>query len=57
MPRYFFHTEGQSIITDQEGVELPNVKAARAEAMRTAGQIMREAGLFGPMADFRSDKL
>jgi hypothetical protein len=57
MSRYFFHTEGMDLNVDEEGTELPTFEAARAEAMRTAGQIMREAGLFGRSDDFRSDKV
>jgi len=34
MPRYFFHLSfGQRIVSDEEGVELPNRSAARDEAL------------------------
>ena len=40
MPRYFFHvTDGQAAF-DHEGTELPDLKTARAEAIRTAGEIL-----------------
>jgi hypothetical protein len=41
--RYFFHTEGKERVTDQEGTELPNLNEARAEALRTTGEMLRDA--------------
>jgi hypothetical protein len=44
MPRYFFHViDGRSII-DNEGTEFPNLRYARAEAIRLAGAILRDEG-------------
>ena len=41
MPRYFFHvTDGKSY-PDTEGTELPDLDAARAEAFRTLGDILK----------------
>jgi hypothetical protein len=45
MPRYFFHTEEKYISIDEEGTELPDLNAVRAEAIRTAGEMLRDAGL------------
>lgn len=36
MPRYFFHLHQGSHAEDPEGVELPSVDAAYAEALRSA---------------------
>ena len=42
MPRYFFHvTDGQALF-DKEGTEFPDLKSARAEAVRTAGEILSD---------------
>ncbi len=44
MPRYFFHViDGRSII-DREGTEFPNLRYARAEAIRLAGAILPDEG-------------
>jgi hypothetical protein len=44
MPRYFFHViDGRSII-DRDGTEFPNLRHARAEAIRLAGAILRDEG-------------
>lgn len=36
MPRYFFHFHDGHTLPDQEGTELPDFDAARAEAVRVA---------------------
>jgi hypothetical protein len=37
MPRYFFHVrDGDDLIRDEEGTELPDPQAAKAEAMASA---------------------
>jgi hypothetical protein len=44
MPRYFFHViDGRDII-DHVGTVLPSLREARAEAIRTAGAILRDEG-------------
>ena len=44
MPRYFFHViDGRDII-DRDGTELSGLREARAEAIRTAGTILRDEG-------------
>jgi hypothetical protein len=45
MSRYFFHTEGEHLNTDEERIDLPSVEATRAEAMQAAGEMLRDAGL------------
>lgn len=41
MPRFFFHIcNGTGFIEDEEGQELPDVEAARAEAVKGARSIM-----------------
>jgi hypothetical protein len=44
MPRYFFHVVDGREIVDDEGTELPGLRAARAEAIRTAGAMLRDEG-------------
>ena len=41
MPRYYFNIcNGNGFIEDEEGQELPDLEAARAEAIRNARSIM-----------------
>jgi hypothetical protein len=42
MPRFYFHTETDVRTTDDEGIEFPGYEEARQEAIRTAGQMMRD---------------
>ena len=42
MPRYFFHIYDDVIVHDEEGAELPNVEAARLNAIRGARDIIAE---------------
>jgi hypothetical protein len=45
MPRYFFNIrEGFEVDEDEEGVELPDVEAARAEALATVEELRGELG-------------
>jgi hypothetical protein len=43
LPRYFFHTQTDTRSTDEDGIELDGPIDARREAIRTCGEIMREA--------------
>jgi hypothetical protein len=45
MSRYFFHVEDGKRYRDHVGVELPNLKAVRAEALRATGEMLRDNGL------------
>ena len=40
MPRYFFHVDGEP--PDSDGLELPGIEAVRAEAIRAAGEMLRD---------------
>ncbi len=61
MPHYFFHLAfGTRTVPDEEGIELPDRSAARAEALavirdlseeRTGGNSRRWAGWFLQLAD------
>ena len=48
MPRYYFHLLNDVDVPDQEGKELPDLEAARAQASFnirfTAGEILKGAG-------------
>lgn len=44
MPRYFFHVLDGYAIIDREQTELPDFREARAEAIQTAGAILRDKG-------------
>ena len=41
MPRFYFHIDDDRTHIDHVGVELPDLEAARAEAVSAAGQILR----------------
>jgi hypothetical protein len=43
MPRYFFHIVDGSFRVDPEGMELPDIAAARVEAIAAAGEILRDS--------------
>lgn len=48
MPRYFFHLielVTDEIDVDTDGVELPDADAARAEAVKVAGEMLRDTTL------------
>ena len=42
MPRYFFHVYDDIIAEDEEGVELPNLAAARLKALIGARDLIAE---------------
>lgn len=42
MVRYYFHTEDGRVCPDEEGTELPSLVAARVEAVRVLGDILKE---------------
>ena len=48
MPRYFFNIrDGYDVDEDEEGIELPDIEAARAEALATVEELrdeLRDAG-------------
>jgi hypothetical protein len=47
MPRYYFHTEDGRSLGDNEGVELVDLDAAKAEGLTTLGEILsKEPGEF-----------
>jgi hypothetical protein len=41
MPRYYFHVEDHHTTFDEEGVELRDIEAARREALKAAGDMLR----------------
>jgi hypothetical protein len=52
MPRYFFDTyDGESFISDENGLELANIDAAKLEAQRALPDMARDAL---PNGNFRS---
>ena len=44
MPRYFFNVIDGKNILDEEGTELPDRAAVRAEAIRTSGEMLTDMG-------------
>jgi hypothetical protein len=42
MPRYFFHTEDGDSYRDDDGLELPDITAAKIEAVRHMGELLRD---------------
>jgi hypothetical protein len=55
MPRYFFHVrEGSTLSRDTEGQELPNVEAARQEAVSASREILGDKLLHGGSLNSRT---
>lgn len=42
MPRYFFHVDDGSLEPDMVGAEMADTRAARAEAVRASGSILKD---------------
>jgi len=54
MPRYFFHIrEEEQVIVDDEGIDLPNLEAAREEAVAAARQLLSQSVLKGKACNGR----
>jgi nucleoid-associated protein YgaU len=52
MPRYFFHLrEGDRVLPDHDGSELPNLEAARAEAIQSARELLAAKLKAGEVVD------
>jgi hypothetical protein len=49
MPRYFFNVSGSDFV-DDEGIDLPDVEAARREAIRAARELAGNPGARSIMA-------
>jgi hypothetical protein len=47
MPRFYFHIEDGRRIEDKEGTVLPDVKAARVEAIASGGTMLRDTASYG----------
>jgi hypothetical protein len=43
MPRFYFHVYNDLVATDEEGLELPDVDAAREQAMDSARELVCES--------------
>ncbi|MDG4898472.1 hypothetical protein P9272_33640 [Mesorhizobium sp. WSM4976] len=43
MPIYHFHVDNGEFTPDPNGIELPDLAAARTEAVRAAGQIINDS--------------
>jgi hypothetical protein len=53
MPRYYFDiADGPESSRDEEGLELPNLEAARTQALATLGEIARDEFPDGDRRDF-----
>jgi hypothetical protein len=42
MPRYYFNLKDGRVSLDDEGTELADIKAARQEAVRFSGEVLRD---------------
>ncbi|HET9639725.1 MAG TPA: hypothetical protein VFP12_11000 [Allosphingosinicella sp.] len=42
MPRYFFHLYNDIVTMDEEGLDLPDLEAARANGIKEAREMMLE---------------
>lgn len=47
MPRYYFQVHDGTDEQDRDGMELSGTDAARLQALRLAGEIIRDAGIRG----------
>jgi hypothetical protein len=55
VPRYFFHIrDGDRFEPDEYGVELRDAEAAHDEALRAAGEMVRDAAIAGRDISARS---
>jgi Domain of unknown function (DUF6894) len=41
MPRYYFHLKDGQVLHDDHGLELPDIAAAKNEALRASGDLIR----------------
>jgi len=53
MPRFFFHTEDGRCFPDHSGLELPDLAAAKREALATLGEMLRHDEAFWRTEHFR----
>jgi hypothetical protein len=54
MPRFFFHArQDDGLVEDPDGIELPDLEAARAEAAHAVPEIVAERLKAGQALDFR----
>jgi len=44
MQRYYFHLKDGRLSLDEEGTEFPDIQAARREAIRYSGEVLRDGG-------------
>jgi hypothetical protein len=52
MARFYFHIRrGEELVTDEEGVDLPDVEAARREGLLAAREILAEMVLHNEVVD------
>lgn len=42
MPRFFFNVSTAPISTDLTGIDLPDIQAVKAEAIRAAGEMLKD---------------
>ena len=42
MPHYFFHVRDRRDLPDEDGADLPDMQAVRGEAIRAAGEMVRD---------------
>jgi len=54
MARYFFHLrDGDTLLPDDEGLELPDLEAVRSYAVESARQLLSQAALSGNAGSVR----
>jgi|tagenome__1003787_1003787.scaffolds.fasta_scaffold19360234_2 hypothetical protein len=42
MPQFFFHVDDSPLLPDTEGLDLPDARAARVQALMFSGEMLRE---------------
>jgi hypothetical protein len=42
LPRYYFHIVDSVVLPDEDGLELPDIAAAKVEAVKSAGEMLHD---------------
>lgn len=42
MPKFHFHVDDGTLVADGDGTDLPDLEAAQSEAVKAAGELLRE---------------
>ena len=57
MPRYFFNIHDGTSFIDKQGTELPDLMAARREAIQTSAKMLKDSADYWDGTEWRMDVL